>query len=354
VTRLVVVDATPYGPEPSGARRRGVEVLRRLPALLPDDVFEAHWARDGGGPPADLVDDRLVHAVVDVSCRGGARRWRARAADLRRRHRDAPFTHLLTDHGPVVAPDRVRNVVTVHDLRFLHGFGGWLRRAYGRWLYGSRLARAARVVGVSAPVRDELLSRYRLAPSRVVVSENAPSVAFSRRGAAEVDEVLARVGATRPYLLVVGRDEPRKAMPAAFAAWREARSAEPTLGIVVAGSARAPAGGTSAGFVDDDVLAALYSGARATLCPSLDEGYGLTVAESLACGTPVVASDVPAHRALAAASGGVRLVPPPPSGESWPGAGAAIASCAGASVRAPSTTWDDAARVVADAIASTD
>ena len=62
---------------------------------------------------------------------------------LAQRHRHAPFTHLLTDYGPVIRPDRVANIVTVHDLRFLHGYGGWLRRLYGRFGYGRMLRRAS-------------------------------------------------------------------------------------------------------------------------------------------------------------------------------------------------------------------
>ena len=50
------------------------------------------------------------------------------------------------------------------------------------------------------------------------------------------------------------------------------------------------------GAVDDDDLAAIYSGARALVFPSDDEGFGLPTVEALACGTPVVACDVPALR----------------------------------------------------------
>src|SRR6185437_9548106 len=44
------------------------------------------------------------------------------------------------------------------------------------------------------------------------------------------------------------------------------------------------------GFVDDCDLPALYSGARVYACPSLYEGFGFTLLEAMACGTPVVCS----------------------------------------------------------------
>lgn len=50
------------------------------------------------------------------------------------------------------------------------------------------------------------------------------------------------------------------------------------------------------GFVSDDVLACLYSGAATVALPSLAEGFGLPAVEAAACGAPVVLSDIPAHR----------------------------------------------------------
>ena len=99
------------------------------------------------------------------------------------------------------------------------------------------------------------------------------------------------------------------------------------------------------GHVSDDDLAAIYSGARALVFPSDDEGFGLPTVEALACGTPVVASDLPVLREvlgdrvtfvesgdleglLAAGVAARRPAPPPPS---W--------------------TWSDAARATWDVYA---
>src|SRR5262249_38309517 len=62
------------------------------------------------------------------------------------------------------------------------------------------------------------------------------------------------------------------------------------------------------GYVPERELVALYNGASLFVYPSRLEGFGLPVIEAMACGTPVVASDVPALREVAADA--APLVPP--------------------------------------------
>jgi glycosyltransferase involved in cell wall biosynthesis len=90
---------------------------------------------------------------------------------------------------------------------------------------------------------------------------------------------------------------------------------------------------TLTGHVCDEHLAAIYSGAHALVLPSEDEGFGLPSVEALACGTPVVACEVPALRevlderatfvpkgdlrALVVAAEAAKRPAPPPPAWSW-------------------------------------
>lgn len=119
-----------------------------------------------------------------------------------------------------------------------------------------------------------------------------------------------------PYFIAVGTIEPRKNIEFLLALWRQLaeRLQHETPRLVIVGRRgweleaiidhleRSPVAAT---FVDevaglhDGQLADLMAGCRALLAPSFTEGFNLPVAEALAIGVQVIASDIPVHRELA-------------------------------------------------------
>ncbi|WP_257455081.1 glycosyltransferase family 4 protein [Archangium lipolyticum] len=177
------------------------------------------------------------------------------------------------------------------------------------WTTLKGLQRAAVVFHSTGAVREELL-RHGVVPAERLV--HAPLGVSEEYGPEPVpgdtsDEVLRPLGG-RPYVLHVGSGIPRKRLDVLFEVFAAMRRQHPDLRLVQQGAAlneaqlaqvaRLGIGDAllQPAKLDRATLAGLYRKAKAVLVTSESEGFGLPVIEALACGTPVVASDIPVLR----------------------------------------------------------
>jgi glycosyltransferase involved in cell wall biosynthesis len=203
-------------------------------------------------------------------------------------------------HSPWIQGAMLRSpcpmVVTLHDLAVLKRPSEYLRSGMRSRLRYLAVQRAMRVIVPTEAVATDAVERMGLQRQRLVVIPEAPAPSMYRRSAEEIDEVRMRFQLPERYLMWVGsllHPEPRKLVAKLAATKRE-------LPLVLVGPTRPWAHELPdvilTGQVSDEDLAAIYSGAHALVFPSEDEGFGLPTVEALACGTPVVACEVPALR----------------------------------------------------------
>ncbi|AUS79384.1 glycosyltransferase family 1 protein [Actinoalloteichus sp. AHMU CJ021] len=194
-----------------------------------------------------------------------------------------------------------RGVLTVHDLDFLDSpeelpagerdLPELVRRSAGR---------AAVVCTPTSAVAEVVTERLGVPQERIVVTPLGVDAAwFAARH--PTSALRSALGIPKEYLLFVGADGPRKGLSTLLAA----HAARPELPpLVIAGPAAAdPPGSTDrvirTGYLPEVDLRRVVAGASALVLPSRNEGFGLPVLEALACGVPVVCSDVPALREVA-------------------------------------------------------
>jgi glycosyltransferase involved in cell wall biosynthesis len=187
-------------------------------------------------------------------------------------------------------------VVTLHDLAPLKRHGQYLRSTLRFKLRYLAVQRAARVIVPTSAVADDVESVLEIPRERIAVIPEAAAPALHQRSADDVAAARERYGLPEQYLLWVGglrTPDPRKRV----AALARAKRRVPLVLVGPTGRwARELSDVTLTGGVSDDELAAIYTGAKALIFPSDDEGFGLPPIEALACGTPVAACDVPALR----------------------------------------------------------
>ena len=261
---------------------------------------------------------------------------------LPRRARGADVLHCPTYRGPVRAGTPV--VVTVHDLAvFRHPelFPLWTRR-YSRMVV-PRVLRAARLIlAVSEFTASELEVVLGISRARIRVVPNAVDAVFTSEGGR----------ADGDYVLAVGTLEPRKNLARTIEAARRLGLELRVAGAPGWGGVEARGDGvTWLGEVDDEGLARLYRGARCVVYPSLYEGFGIPIAEAMACGAAVVTSAGGATEEVA--GGAAVLVDPLDASSIAAGIEDAIGRREELSrsgiARARAFSWDETARLTLDA-----
>lgn len=188
----------------------------------------------------------------------------------------------------------LQTVFTIHDLSLIRypQFHPRERVLFSGLFLRRRCRSVKSFLTVSDFTKKEASELLGLNNSRITTTHLAhdPEI-FFQRTEAEVRQARARFSIPDKYFLFVGTGDPRKNLATIERALELSRGGIP---LVVAGwsgwnkkqaAKRHP---MFLGYVDDENLAKLYSGAVALLYPSIYEGFGLPILEAMACGCPVI------------------------------------------------------------------
>ena len=291
----------------AGYRSAGIhayisQLLRHLPAAAPEDWrFEAMV---GAGCDADFRRLDLARSRWDTAKPLRRILWEQAVQPARLRRYD--LYHAMAFVAPLMLSAPM--VTTVYDLSFLR-YPRRLsaaRRIYLRAMTRISCRRALRILAISRSTADDLSAFLDLPADKIDVTPlGYDKQAYRPLPVDSVERFRARQRLPERFWLYIGTLEPRKNLPTLLRAYAKLPRSERLPLILVGG----------VGWGADEVFAAIeredladsarhigfapqadmplwYNSAEAFLYPSVYEGFGLPVLEAMACGRPIVTTDV--------------------------------------------------------------
>ena len=210
-------------------------------------------------------------------------------------------------------------VVTFHDMTFfLHAEAHlFYKSIFFRAMIPVAARHADALIAISQNTRTDILRLFPIDPAKVFTIPYGIASFFHPMPKHAQDDVLGKYGLPPRFVLYVGNLEPRKNLPMLLHAFATLVRRGSSQALVLAGSR---------GWMDDEVFAtlrelnlghrvflpgyipqadlpALYSAASVFVYASRYEGFGLPVLEAMACGAPVITSNVASMPEIAGESG---------------------------------------------------
>jgi glycosyltransferase involved in cell wall biosynthesis len=308
----IAIDATSVPPRPAGAGVYAIELVRAMAERDRRDGY-ALFAR--------------THALDDAIA--GRRNWRVEHLSASRParlaweqirlpgHLEALRIDVLhsTHHTLPLRPVRSRRVVTIHDVTFIRIPERYppARRAYFRAITQLSAKVADAVIVPSESVRADVVRTLGVPPAKVHVVYEAAGPAYRPIDADEAAAVARKYLLEPGYVLSVGSLEPGKNRARLFRALRRLWDEGVDAHLAIVGQAAWKYEDEAAlvdeigmgdrihylGYVPARDLPALYNAASVFAFPSLYEGFGLPVIEAMACGVPVLTSEISATAEVA-------------------------------------------------------
>jgi glycosyltransferase involved in cell wall biosynthesis len=295
-------DLRPALLKPTGVGSYVMALAQRMPALAPEHQFyffsaslrDRYPVRSWPGN-VHLADRRLPVRALNLA-------WNRVEAPALDRLVRAPLDLIHSPHPLMIPGKRAKKVITIHDLFFLKQpdmTEAEIRRDYVP-LVRDHAQRADGVICVSEYTASEARLLLEVPPHKIAVIPNGVDPVYRVPLPPEaVEAVLNRRRIPRRAILYIGTEEKRKNLvnlAMAYMGLARRRRRTPPLLMVGPGAWWAQGGDISGsqilstGYLDTREIRALMAASALLVLPSLEEGFGLPVAEAMAAGLPVVCS----------------------------------------------------------------
>lgn len=204
---------------------------------------------------------------------------------------------------------KTKCIVTIYDLSYVRypQYTAPKNLAYLKKFVPPSLKRANAIITISESSKNEITNYYKVSSDKIkVIYPAVDQKLFRPQASQKIKHVTAKYKITQPYILCVATLEPRKNLIGVLDAFDKLpEQIKSSHSLVLVGGKGWLDGELEAkyddlankynlvktGYVPDEDLPALYSGAEVFVYPSFYEGFGMPPLEAMACGIPVITSD---------------------------------------------------------------
>ncbi|HRZ95612.1 MAG TPA: glycosyltransferase family 1 protein [Candidatus Moranbacteria bacterium] len=205
-------------------------------------------------------------------------------------------------------------IVTIHDLILINfptvksstlsPLLYWIKFLVYKIVIKSAIARSEKIIAVSNFTKKDILKNYKSIPEKKIVVTYEACEDFCMLSPNKDDEILARYGIKKPYIMYVGNAYPHKNLERLILAFGQIKKSREDLSLVLVGKidyfySRLKNFSEKekikdiifVGYIPDYELDTLFHNTSVYVFPSLYEGFGLPPLEAMAKGAPVASSD---------------------------------------------------------------
>jgi glycosyltransferase involved in cell wall biosynthesis len=305
----IAIDGSAIPRQMAGAGVYTYQLIRALAKVETEHEFVT-FARGGlfdDLPDLEVINIRPMPPPIRLA-------WEQVVLPVLLRRRGIDLLHSPHHHTPTIVLPGVSRVVTFNDITFMLLPDRYprVRRMYMNAVTRAAARLASAIITPSEAVRTDVVTKLN-PESNIIVVPDAAGPQYTPATQSEINRVRERYDIQGSYILSVSSLEPGKNRTRLIEAFAQARADHPSVLLVIVGQPAWDYAGDSdvvkrldleqavrfTGYVPDEDLPPLYSGAEMLAYPSLYEGFGLPILEAMACDTPVITSDVGATAEVA-------------------------------------------------------
>ena len=219
-----------------------------------------------------------------------------------------PNLIIYPDFVRLPSSKNIKTMVVVHDLSFIHvpEFSQDKNRRFLNKYVKKSVIDADKVIAVSKNTKKEIIKEYSIPSSKIsTINSSIDHHRFNIRPEMEIKNVIEKYNINNKYILFTGTIEPRKNIVGIIEGYARLRKyTQDEYALVLAGgkgwkdeeieeslNRYSNLNIIRTGYIADEDLPALYSGASLFVFPSHYEGWGIPILEAMACGVPVITAN---------------------------------------------------------------